>query len=119
MNNLDKQLNYIQEIEPITMAVLTAASLALSATRVYKDFFTKAALRCKDLPPNEKALCMLQSKIFALQKKSGKLKGSLSKCSKTKNPDGCIANIKKKIQSNEFLITSLKKRHAKLSQVKK
>ena len=117
MNQLDKQLNYIQELDPVTMAVLTTATLAIHATRLYKHYFTKAALRCKDLPQKEKAICMLQSKIFALQKKSTALKTALSKCSKTKNPQNCNYKLNTKIQDNNLLITTLKKRHIKLSKV--
>ena len=119
MKHLDKHLKHIQEFEPVTMAFLSIIGLTLTATRLYKDFFTQAALRCRDLSSNEKDLCLLQSKIFALKKKSTSLTTGLSKCSKTKNPSDCITKLKGKIQDTNLLIKTFKKRHAKLSQVNK
>ena len=97
MNKLDEHLNHIQELEPLSIA-FSLISLTTGATRLYKNFFTKAARRCSNLPEKEANLCMLRAKINGLKIKIKSLKMSLSKCSKTKNPSKCLGSLKSKIR---------------------
>ena len=115
MNKLDNHLNYIQEIDPIIIA-LSLVSLTMGATRLYKNFFTKAARRCSGLPEKEANICMLKAKISGLEIKIRSLKNSLSKCSKTKNPSKCLESLKNKIQKDEITLKGLKERYKQLAQ---
>jgi len=114
MNNLDNHLNYIQEIEPI-MIGFSLINLMMGASKLYKQFFTKSARQCSGLPEKEISICMLLSKIKALENKIKFLKSSLSKCNKTKNPSKCLESLKNKIQKDEFTLKGLKERYKQLS----
>jgi phenylalanyl-tRNA synthetase alpha subunit len=59
------------------------------AFTLYKNYFTKAAKRCKDLPGKEKALCMLKAKAAAKEAQLNALKKASQKCMKTKDPKKC------------------------------
>lgn len=114
MNKLDDHLNHIQEVTPIMIAI-SMASLVMGATRLYKNFFTKAARRCSGLSEKESNVCMLHAKINGLEIKIKSLKSSLSKCSKTKNPSKCLESLKNKIKKDELTLIGLKNRYKQLT----
>ena len=95
---VNKYLSTIQEIDPVTgtMIALSAASLMVSATNMFKQHFAKGARQCSDLSDKEKSLCMLRVKSLAKKVELASLKGSMSKCSKAKNPDECKQKIQAK-----------------------
>ena len=116
MNKLDEHLNHIQEIEPL-MILFSIVNLTIGATRLYKNFFTKAARRCSDLPEKEANICMIQAKIGGLEIKLRSLKNSLSKCNKTKDSAKCLDTIRTKIKKDEEMLRNLKEREKKLKVV--
>jgi hypothetical protein len=92
--------NYLDELnEVVTLMAVGVAFSAINAliagTNLYKKNFTKAALRCKDLPDKEKALCMLRAKILSKNIQLQSLKSSLTKCGQV---DKCKQKIADKIQ---------------------
>lgn len=100
MKKVDKYLDQIQ-VEFVgtgTLAALSAASLILSATKLYKDYFTKAARQCSDLTPKEKSMCMIRSKMLAKNVQLQSLKSAAQKCKKAKNPKECAEKISGKMQ---------------------
>lgn len=101
MKKLDNYLDQIQELTPTMMAVgmgLSAASLIVSATKMYKDYFTKAARQCSDLSPNEKSMCLLRSKMLGKNVQLQALKSSMAKCQKTKDSKACAEKLSGKMQ---------------------
>ena len=101
MNKLDKHLEQIQQelvVTSTTLAALSAASLVMAATRLYKDYFTKAARQCSDLAPNEKSMCMLRTKMLAKNVMLQKLKSSMAKCKKAKDQKKCEEKLSGKMQ---------------------
>ena len=102
MKIVDEYLHNLQEIEPITtaalMAGLSAANLIVGATKLYKQHFTKAARMCSDLSPREKSMCMTRAKMLAKNVELQTLKGSMSKCTKAKDPTKCKERISGKMQ---------------------
>jgi len=102
MKKLDEHLKNIQEFDPVT---LTAAAVAFSAInvlmmalRTYKEYFTKAARKCKDLTPKEKAMCMVRAKMMAKNIQLMKIKAMVGKCAKAKSPEKCKIKLVNKIQ---------------------
>lgn len=97
---IDEYLEYIQEIDPVTgtMIALSAASLIVSATNMFKQHFTKGARQCADLSDKERSLCMLRAKSMAKKVELAALKDATNKCKKTKNPEQCVNKIKGKYQ---------------------
>jgi len=113
---IDNYLDQLNEIVPLVAAgiIFSAANALIGATNLYKKNFTKAALRCKDLPEREKALCMLRAKTSAKNIQLQALKSNLLKCSKTKNPDKCKEKIATKMQKIVNDIKFLSKRFQEL-----
>lgn len=128
MNQTDVYLNLIQEeelqeIDPATMAVVTGvfygASIANMAFKAYKVYFSKAARRCKDLPGQEKSLCMIQAKIIGKNAELAKLRGGMSKCNKVKKgPEKCLLKLKTKLSKVSQEIKFLQKRIKQLGKQK-
>ncbi len=71
------------------MAAVSIFSAFNMAFQLYKNYFSKAARRCKDLPAKEKAICMLKAKAMAKEAQLKALKQAAAKCAKTKNPVKC------------------------------
>ena len=118
MATLDKHLQKIQEIEPVTMALagttFGAVNILLMAIRTYKDYFTKAARQCSGLPPKEKAICMLRAKMYATNVELQTLKGNLNKCNKSRDPQKCRLKVENKIKSTLFKLKGIKQRYQQL-----
>jgi len=114
MNILDNYLDDLQEIAPVLIGI-SAVNTILMAANVYKKHFTKAALRCKDLPDREKAICMLNAKVYAKKIEASTLKFNLTKCSKNKNPEKCKTKIKTKLHS---VLSDIKNLSAREKQLK-
>lgn len=93
-------LEGLQEIVPIVAVGLafSAANALIGATSLYKKNFTKAALRCKDLPDREKAICMLRAKVLAKNVQLQALKSNLARCKESKNPEKCKVKIVGKME---------------------
>ncbi len=110
MKVVDDYLDYLEEVAP--MLALSAASMLMTAFNLYKSHLTKAARRCKDLPPREKSICMLNSKVIAKNMQLQMLKSNLPKCGKSRNPDKCklkFANKMKELAAEiKFLAGRLK-----------
>jgi hypothetical protein len=107
---VDEYLDNIQEAIPLV--AFSAASLLMTAFNLYKNHLTRATRRCKDLPPREKSICMLNSKILAKNVQLQSLKSNFSKCEKSKSSDECKLKFAKKMKelANEikFLVGRLK-----------
>jgi hypothetical protein len=114
MVNVDKYLTHIQEIDPITgtMIVLSAASLIVSATNMYKQHFTKGSRQCSDLADKERSLCMLRAKALAKKVEAAALKDGVNKCNKTKNPQQCKQKLLMKMKKVSGEIGYLNSRFA-------
>jgi len=98
--NLDKYLEEIQtepvqEIAPI-LVVGGIASAIFAGVRLYKDYFTKNARRCADLPVKEKVICIMSLKVLGKRAQLNSLKKSLSKCDAKIKPK-CQEKLGKKI----------------------
>lgn len=104
----------LEEIEP-TMLAISATTAAFSITnmafRAYKEYFNKAARKCKDLPPREKGICMLKAKLDSKKEQLGEIKRKASDCSKTNKPTKCRGKLSEKIknltQEVQFIIQRL------------
>lgn len=71
------------------MAAVSIFSAFNMAFQLYKNYLSKAARRCADIPPKEKAICMLKAKSMAKQAQLKALKQASSKCAKAKDPVKC------------------------------
>ena len=96
---VEEYLNQIQEIEPITMVAAAASIFSVFniSFNLYKQYFTKAARKCKDLPGKEKALCMLRAKAKGKEIQLNALKQGKQKCVKTKGPQKCAQKFDQKM----------------------
>ena len=94
LDNIQEE-QYIEEVSPLLVG-LSAASLTVAAFNAYKQYLTKAARTCKNLPPREKGVCMWNFKFQGKKKELQILKGSISKCNKTKDPKQCMLKLKEK-----------------------
>jgi len=114
MINLDKHLDRIQEIDPVTgtMIGLSAASLILSAVGLFKQHFTKGSRQCSDLADKERSLCMLRAKALAKKVEVAALKDGLRKCQKAKNSEQCKQKIQAKIKKVSSEVAYLNSRFA-------
>lgn len=91
----------LQEIEPTTLtlgAIGMAFSISNMAFRAYKDYFNKAARRCKDMPPREKSICMMKAKLEAKKEELSEIKRKLSECAKTNDPNKCRTKLGEKVK---------------------
>lgn len=111
----------LQEIDP-TLLAISATSAAFGITnmafRLYKDYFSKAARRCKNLPVREKGVCMLKAKLEGKQKQLAEIKQKSSDCSKTRKPAKCRLKLTEKIKKISEEVTFLTQRLRQLSQMK-
>jgi len=113
MQFIDNYLNHIQEvIEPVSgvLLAMSAASLAVNSTNMFKKHFAKGAKQCSDLDDKEKSLCMLRVKTLAKKVELGSLKDGMNKCNKSKNPDACKTKLKARAQKVASDINYLSKR---------
>ena len=92
MKKIDLYLDHVQEIAT-AMVVLSTASLLVTATNLYKQYFTKNARQCSGLAANERSICMLNAKMLAKKVQLGALKDAINKCKKSKNSEQCKAKI--------------------------
>jgi len=110
----------LQEIDPtlITISALSASfGITNMAFRLYKDYFGKAARKCKDLPAREKGVCMVKSKLDAKKQQMGLIKRKSSDCSKTRNPTKCRGKLSEKIKKITDEVKFLTQRLQQLSQM--
>jgi len=114
MLKLDEHLARIQEIDPITgtMIALSAASLIISATNMFKQHFTKGSRQCSDLADKERSLCMLRAKSLAKKVEAAALKDGMNKCKKAKNPEQCKQKLQVKMKKVTGEIAYLNSRFA-------
>jgi len=101
--------------------ILAAASIFSAfniAFNLYKQYFTKAARQCKDLPGKEKAVCMLRAKAQAKEIQLKALKQAKQKCMKTKEPQKCAQKFDQKMSKVGGESGFLKSRMTQLSQQK-
>lgn len=110
----------LQEIDP-TLLTISAISAAFSITnmafRMYKDYFNKAARKCKNLSAREKSLCMLKAKLDAKKEQLGVIKRKSSDCSKTNNPTKCRGKLSEKLKKLSDEVKFLTQRMQQLSQM--
>lgn len=110
----------IQEIEP-TLIAISATSAAFGITnmalRLYKDYFNKAARKCKDLPPREKGVCMLKAKLDSKKQQLSEIKKKSSDCSKTRKPTKCRLKLSEKIKKLTDEVTFIIQRLQQLTQM--
>jgi hypothetical protein len=85
---------------------------------LYKQYFTKAARKCKDLPGKEKALCMLRAKAQAKEVQLNALKQGKQKCAKAKDPQKCAQKFDQKMSKVGGEAGFLKSRMTQLAQQK-
>jgi hypothetical protein len=76
-------------------AAALAAIVAYGATKIYKNYLSKAARACDGKP--DKAACMKDFKVKAAKAKIAALKSGMSKCAQSKDPAACKASIQSKI----------------------
>lgn len=100
------------------MAAVSVFSAFNMAFNLYKNYFTKAARRCKDLPGKEKAICMLKAKAAGKAAQLNALKKASQKCMKTKSPDKCKKKFHAKMSKVGGEQGFLKSRMMQLSQQK-
>jgi hypothetical protein len=114
------QEDQLQEIDP-TLLAISATSAAFGITnmafRMYKDYFNKAARRCKDLPPREKGVCMVKAKLDAKKEQLAEIKRKSAQCSKTKKPTKCRDKLSEKINKISEEVRFLMQRLQQLSQM--
>lgn len=82
---------------PYIMGAASIFSAFNIAFQLYKNYFSKAARQCKDLPGKEKALCMLRAKAKAKEMQLNALKKAKTKCTKTKDPQKCAQKFDQKM----------------------
>jgi len=100
------------------LAAVSVFSAFNMAFNLYKNYFTKAARQCKDLPGKEKALCMLRAKSAGKNAQLNALKQASNKCMKTKSPDKCKQKFHAKMSKVGGEAGALKSRFQQLSQQK-
>lgn len=119
LDNLQEET--LQEVDP-TLLAISATSAAFGITnmafRLYKDYFSKAARKCKDLSAREKSLCMLKAKLDAKKEQLGQIKKKSSECSKTRKPPKCRLKLGEKIKKITDEVTMLTQRVQQLSQMR-
>lgn len=117
MELIEDYLESVQEAIPLMLA-FTAASLSMSAFSIYKQYLTRAARSCKDLPPKEKGICMLRYKLQGKKAQLSKLHANTPKCNKTKKPELCKQKLVNKAQKVGSDIEFLTKRMDELRKQK-
>jgi len=85
--------------------VAAAALVALAVTvayKIYRDYLSKAAQACgKGKSGALKKKCMAEFKKKARRAKIASMQKSMSKCSKTKNPEVCKNKLQSKIAAEK------------------
>ena len=121
LNKLQEDEEVLQEIDP-TLLAISATSAAFGITnmafRLYKDYFNKAARKCKDMSPREKSICMLNAKLDAKKEQLAEIKRKASQCSKTRKPEKCRGKLTDKVKKLTEEVTFLTQRLQQLSQMK-
>ncbi len=114
------QEDNLQEVDP-TLLAISATSAAFGITnmafRLYKDYFSKAARKCKDLPAREKSVCMVKAKLDAKKQQLNEIKKKSAECSKTKNPTKCRGKLSEKVKKITQEVTYLTQRLQQLSKM--
>lgn len=118
---IDEYLDHLELLdEVIPLAAvgmgLSAISILQTAFKLYKDYFTKAARECKDLPEKEKAICMLKANMTAKNAQLQKLKQSMAQCQKTKDPEKCKEKISGRMMKISNQVKFLANRFKELRQ---
>jgi hypothetical protein len=120
LKTLQEEKEELQEIEP-TLLAISATSAAFGITnmafRLYKDYFNKAARKCKDLPPREKGVCMVKAKVDAKKEQLAEIKRKAAQCSKTRKPEKCRGKLSDKIKKLTDEVKFLIQRLQQLSQM--
>lgn len=115
------QEDTLQEIEP-TLLAMSGVGLAFSVTnmafRLYKDYFNKAARKCKNLSAREKSVCMLKAKLESKKVQLAEIKKRSAECSKTRKPEKCREKLAEKIKKISDEVTFLTQRLQQLSQMR-
>lgn len=99
---IDMYLEALQEPQSeiaTAFVALSAANMIMAAIRLYKEYFTKAAKQCANLPQNEKSICVLRAKLVAKSKQLQKLKGDMAKCTQAKDAQVCKNKLAEKINA--------------------
>jgi len=111
---------YIDQLEEGGALIGTyfGAMLSKMAFDFYQQNYSKFARACKDLPPNEKTICMLNAKAKAKQAEVGKLKSAISNCGKAKNPEKCKTTLMNKINQASAVARLTMNRVKQLSKTK-
>ena len=113
MSKLDEHLARIQEIEPMSiMIAISAASLIVTATNLFKQHLTKGSRQCADLADKERSLCMLRAKMLAKKVQAAALKDGMNKCKKAKNPEQCKQKLQVKMKKVTGEVAYLNSRFA-------
>jgi len=111
---IENYLNKIQTQQEQLIMALSVAGLFMSAYRLYKDYLTRAARACADLPHKEKTLCILRYKITGKSRELAQLKRNIGKCSTTKDPKKCTERVQQKIDKVQDQLNYFKERYRKL-----
>ena len=90
------------------LAGAVAAAAVVAAYKIYKRFFSKAAKACKGKSGGEKTACMKKYKIDGLKAAKAEIMKSMSKCAKSKNPEKCKVEVKKKALKFDAKIAKIK-----------
>lgn len=115
MDKLDEHLHKIQQTNEVAlMAAFTAASLLMTAYKMYQDYFTKAARQCASLPPKEKGVCMVRAKMYATNVQLQSVKGAMAKCGKSKDPEKCKLKLGKKLKQLAMAVKNNADRYKEL-----
>jgi hypothetical protein len=103
---------------PYVIGAVSIFSAFNMAFNLYKQYFTKAARQCKDLPGKEKAVCMLRAKAQGKQAQLNALKQAKTKCLKSKDPQKCAKKFDEKMSKVGGETGFLKSRMQQLAQQK-
>lgn len=112
-----KKQNNINEIEPILM-VSSTASILFMASKIYNEYLSKMARACKAHVGSAGTICRLNYKRNGSLILIKNLNNGKSKCTKTKNPEKCIAKIQAKITKEKLKIKNYNKQLKTLSRYK-
>lgn len=104
---IEEYINHLNEMGPVFTAYI-GTMIAKTAYDFYQKNYSAFARQCKDLPANEKTICMLHAKARAKTAEINKLKSGISKCAKAKNPDKCKSTLQNKVnQANATMKLTL------------
>jgi len=92
----------------VTGGIVIAALAATLAAKLYKSYFSKAARACKGKKGVEKQKCMRNAKMAATKEKIIALAKAQGVCSKSKQPEKCVAKLKLKIAKEKIKMKKIK-----------